>query len=98
MEAVEDDIAPEQHVAWDEEVKKRFPADIERGSIPDLSILISAIIRHSSNMNGDYQHLERAEKLLKKTHGLKEELEDAWGKGKFKRIRLLSSSRHLSSD
>jgi hypothetical protein len=96
MEAVEDDIAPEQHVAWDKEVKMKFPNQKE-DSMPDPSILLSIIIRYSSKMDEDYRDSERGEELLKRTHGLKEELEQAWGKGEFKRIRLLSSSRHLSS-
>jgi hypothetical protein len=92
MEAVEDDIAPEKHVEWDEEVKKRFPADIKGGSMPEPSMLLLQIVRNCSKMNADYEDLRKAEEILKMTHGLKEGLEKAWEDGEFKKIRLLSSS------
>jgi hypothetical protein len=95
MEAVADDIAPQKHTEWDEEVKKTFPADIGYGSRPRLDLLLSVIVKNCSEMNRDYQDLGKAEEILERSPGLKEELEEAWKNTVFKRIRLLSTSPHL---
>jgi hypothetical protein len=70
MEAVEDDIAPEQHVAWDKEVMKRFPNQKE-GPMPDPSMLLYAIAKNCSKMDEDYRDMGKAEEIVKVTPALK---------------------------
>jgi hypothetical protein len=84
-----DDIAPGKHVEQDERVMKKF-LYIREGSMPELDILLSQIVRNCDKMNADYRDSDNAEEILQTHPALKEELEEAWKDGTFTRIRLLS--------
>jgi hypothetical protein len=92
LELVDDDITPEQHAEWDEQLKEPY----SKSTMIPPEYLLAEIVGTCDKMNQAFEYPRIARQFIQSHPEVAKELENAWNLKQFKRIRLISKLLSLS--